>query len=337
MFNHALTHDVAYSTLLGDRRKALHRAVAAAITDLYADRLDERWGVLAHHHEAAEDWPQALACLLRAWRAGVGRLREQGRARPLRSRGRHRGPAGRRGPVRAGGGAQGPRFDALRAGRSHPRRGRLRAAATGGAARQRSRAGGNGAAVRRVDAHLRRPRRRRRAALSRRAGAGRRRDAGAQGRDQRHVGQCPPARRPRTPGGGRRVPARGHGAGRSDHRPDGPGVHGHHEHRPARAGRDASTTRSPLQRGSGPLSTAGGWRRSRTHCAGPAASRAPGRGDYRAAMDELAAVLAVCERNGDALAMGRCLNTLGWIHGDLQDPGSGAGAQPPLLAGHRGA
>src|SRR5262249_32919197 len=44
------------------------------------------------------------------------------------------------------------------------------------------------------------------------------------------------------------------------------------------------------------------------------------RGEYRAALEELTAVLAVCERNGDALIMGRCLNTLGWIHGDLQDP-----------------
>ncbi len=40
-FKHALTHDVAYAGLLGERRRALHAAVAAAIERLHADRLVE--------------------------------------------------------------------------------------------------------------------------------------------------------------------------------------------------------------------------------------------------------------------------------------------------------
>jgi predicted ATPase len=44
-FKHALTHDVAYSTLLTERRRALHRLVGVAIEELYSDRLPEHYGV----------------------------------------------------------------------------------------------------------------------------------------------------------------------------------------------------------------------------------------------------------------------------------------------------
>ncbi len=63
MFKHALTHDVAYSTLLVERRKMLHRVVAVAIEELYPDRLPEHFETLAHHYEQAEQWPQALEYL----------------------------------------------------------------------------------------------------------------------------------------------------------------------------------------------------------------------------------------------------------------------------------
>ena len=39
MFKHALTHEVAYESVLVARRKALHRVVGAAIEELYPDRL----------------------------------------------------------------------------------------------------------------------------------------------------------------------------------------------------------------------------------------------------------------------------------------------------------
>ena len=44
-----------------------------------------------------------------------------------------------------------------------------------------------------------------------------------------------------------------------------------------------------------------------------------GRGEYNRALALLEEGLDTCERFGDALTLGRCLNTLGWIHGDLQD------------------
>jgi class 3 adenylate cyclase/tetratricopeptide (TPR) repeat protein len=48
-FKHALTHEVAYGTVLHDRRRALHAAIVSAIERLYADRLAEQVEVLAHH------------------------------------------------------------------------------------------------------------------------------------------------------------------------------------------------------------------------------------------------------------------------------------------------
>ncbi|MFQ5974406.1 MAG: hypothetical protein ACE5Q3_18950, partial [Alphaproteobacteria bacterium] len=66
MFKHALTHGVAYDSLLRERRKALHGLVGLAIEELYADRLAEYYEVLGHHFSQAEDWERALAYLRKA-------------------------------------------------------------------------------------------------------------------------------------------------------------------------------------------------------------------------------------------------------------------------------
>jgi DNA-binding NtrC family response regulator/tetratricopeptide (TPR) repeat protein len=60
MFKHALTHDVAYESVVGERRKALHRTIGETIEELYADRLAEHYETLAHHFMRGEDWPKAL-------------------------------------------------------------------------------------------------------------------------------------------------------------------------------------------------------------------------------------------------------------------------------------
>jgi class 3 adenylate cyclase/tetratricopeptide (TPR) repeat protein/(2Fe-2S) ferredoxin len=49
-FNHALTQDVAYQSLLSSRRARLHEAAGAAYEALYADRLGEVYDRLAHHY-----------------------------------------------------------------------------------------------------------------------------------------------------------------------------------------------------------------------------------------------------------------------------------------------
>jgi tetratricopeptide (TPR) repeat protein len=66
MFKHALTHDVAYSTLLLKQRKALHRIVAGAIEELYTDRLPEHYEALAHHYHQGQEWQKALHYLVKA-------------------------------------------------------------------------------------------------------------------------------------------------------------------------------------------------------------------------------------------------------------------------------
>jgi class 3 adenylate cyclase/tetratricopeptide (TPR) repeat protein len=65
-FKHALTHDVAYGSLLQDRRRALHIQIVAAIEQLYADRLSEQVERLAHHALRGEVWEKALGYLRQA-------------------------------------------------------------------------------------------------------------------------------------------------------------------------------------------------------------------------------------------------------------------------------
>jgi tetratricopeptide (TPR) repeat protein len=65
-FKHALTQEVAYNSLLLQRRKELHCLVAAAIEELHASRLPEFYGLLAYHYERGEEWERALDYLRRA-------------------------------------------------------------------------------------------------------------------------------------------------------------------------------------------------------------------------------------------------------------------------------
>jgi class 3 adenylate cyclase/tetratricopeptide (TPR) repeat protein len=65
-FKHALTHEVAYGSLLADRRRGLHAALVGAIERLYADRLDEHVEELAHHARRAGLRDGAIRYLHRA-------------------------------------------------------------------------------------------------------------------------------------------------------------------------------------------------------------------------------------------------------------------------------
>jgi class 3 adenylate cyclase/tetratricopeptide (TPR) repeat protein len=62
-FKHALTHEVAYHTLLQDRRRILHAKIVDAIERLHPDRLTEHIDRLAHHALAAQSWTRALTYL----------------------------------------------------------------------------------------------------------------------------------------------------------------------------------------------------------------------------------------------------------------------------------
>lgn len=66
ILKHAVTQDVAYQSLLGQRRKELHGAIGGAIEDLHGDRLEEQAAILAYHYARSERQAKAIAYALQA-------------------------------------------------------------------------------------------------------------------------------------------------------------------------------------------------------------------------------------------------------------------------------
>src|SRR5689334_17011278 len=66
VFKHAVIQDVAYNSLLRERRRELHRSVAFALEELYPDRLAEHYEELAHHFSEGEEWAKAFDYLVRS-------------------------------------------------------------------------------------------------------------------------------------------------------------------------------------------------------------------------------------------------------------------------------
>jgi len=66
MFRHALTHEVAYNSLLYSTRRELHARLVTAIEDQYRDRLDEHIDKLAHHALHGSMWTKAIKYLQQA-------------------------------------------------------------------------------------------------------------------------------------------------------------------------------------------------------------------------------------------------------------------------------
>ena len=60
VFKHALTHEVAYGSLLQERRRVLHARIVEALEELYVDRLAEQVDRLAHHAVRGEVWDKAV-------------------------------------------------------------------------------------------------------------------------------------------------------------------------------------------------------------------------------------------------------------------------------------
>ena len=65
-FKHAVTHEVAYSSVLPERRRVLHARIAEAIEQLHAGRLMEHVERLAHHALKGEVWEKAVDYLRQA-------------------------------------------------------------------------------------------------------------------------------------------------------------------------------------------------------------------------------------------------------------------------------
>jgi len=59
-FNHVITQEVTYQTLLKKQRLLLHHLVGETIELLYAERLEEQFEMLAYHYSKSSDLKQAL-------------------------------------------------------------------------------------------------------------------------------------------------------------------------------------------------------------------------------------------------------------------------------------
>ena len=59
-FKHALTYEVAYGSILNERRKPLHERTAEALESLFADQLDEHLPELARHYSRSGNTDKAI-------------------------------------------------------------------------------------------------------------------------------------------------------------------------------------------------------------------------------------------------------------------------------------
>jgi class 3 adenylate cyclase len=66
VFKHALTQDVAYYSLLIERRKQIHGNAGQALESIYADQLEDHLGELAHHYSHSDNLEKAFDYLARA-------------------------------------------------------------------------------------------------------------------------------------------------------------------------------------------------------------------------------------------------------------------------------
>ena len=72
-FRHALTHEVAYGSLLQDRRRALHARIVEALETRDPDRLAEQVERLGHHAVRGELWEKAVTYLRQAGAKALAR------------------------------------------------------------------------------------------------------------------------------------------------------------------------------------------------------------------------------------------------------------------------
>ncbi len=76
-FKHSLTHEVAYESLLQERRCALHARILETIERLHADRLAEHVERLAHHARQGQRWERALTYSRQAGSKALARSANQ--------------------------------------------------------------------------------------------------------------------------------------------------------------------------------------------------------------------------------------------------------------------
>jgi len=72
-FKHALTQEVAYNSVLIERRRLLHERAGEAIEALFKDRIDDHLTELAHHYSHSANTRKAVEYLFRAGRQAAAR------------------------------------------------------------------------------------------------------------------------------------------------------------------------------------------------------------------------------------------------------------------------
>jgi len=72
-FKHALTQEVAYSSVLIERRKELHGRAAQAFEEIFHSKLDEHYSELAHHYSWSSNTQKAIEYLRLAGQQAVQR------------------------------------------------------------------------------------------------------------------------------------------------------------------------------------------------------------------------------------------------------------------------
>ena len=73
IFKHALTQEVAYNSVLQERRKAWHEKTAQAIEDIYSVNLEDHYSDLAHHYSRSGNTQKAVEYLQLAGQQAVQR------------------------------------------------------------------------------------------------------------------------------------------------------------------------------------------------------------------------------------------------------------------------
>jgi len=73
IFKHALTQEVAYNSLLTERRKLTHEHIAEVIEALYADSLEDHLAEIAHHYSRSANAHKAVDYLRRAGQQALQR------------------------------------------------------------------------------------------------------------------------------------------------------------------------------------------------------------------------------------------------------------------------
>src|SRR6266436_2354562 len=73
VFKHALTQEVAYNSLLIERRKLLHERIGHVLESMFPDQLDDHVSELARHYSSSDNLIKAVEYLGRAGQQALQR------------------------------------------------------------------------------------------------------------------------------------------------------------------------------------------------------------------------------------------------------------------------